>query len=244
MLPTPLSDENRTYVNIRITYYLIIINVLVFLLELTLSSSRQLESFLMQYSCSPYYILHGYRLYTLLTSMFIHFGLFHLVGNMYFLGIFGDNMEEVLGRKRFLVLYLVSGVVAALIQCLFIPSTSTVHMAGASGAISGVMGAYLIKYPSKKLKVLWGWSLLSISVSTYLILWLVMQVAFASLEVSGSVGGGVAFLANISGFMAGVVLYFLLRSERRERLLELIAEKKERERSDREWASMFRPERR
>jgi rhomboid family protein len=152
---------------------------------------------------------------TLFTSMFLHGGWLHLGGNMLFLWIFGNNIEDLLGRGRFLVLYLGSGLAAALAQALTDP-TSTIPMVGASGAIAGVLGAYLITYPHANVHVfLWIIMVFTIvTVPAWILLgcWFAMQV-FSGLE-AGRGEPGVAFWAHIGGFVAGVVLYLMLRPRR------------------------------
>lgn len=152
---------------------------------------------------------------TLFTSMFLHGGWLHLGGNMLFLWIFGNNIEDLLGRGRFLVLYLGSGLAAALAQALTDP-TSTIPMVGASGAIAGVLGAYLITYPHANVHVfLWIIIVFTIvTVPAWILLgfWFAMQV-FSGLE-AGRGEPGVAFWAHIGGFVAGVVLYLMLRPRR------------------------------
>jgi membrane associated rhomboid family serine protease len=152
---------------------------------------------------------------TLFTSMFLHGGWLHLGGNMLFLWIFGNNVEDLLGRGRFLLLYLGSGVAAALAQALTDP-TATIPMVGASGAIAGVLGAYLITYPHANVHVfLWIIIVFTIvTVPAWILLgfWFAMQV-FSGLE-AGRGEPGVAFWAHIGGFVAGVVLYLMQRPRR------------------------------
>jgi membrane associated rhomboid family serine protease len=149
---------------------------------------------------------------TLLTSMFLHGGWFHLIGNMIFLWIFGNNLEDTLGRSRYLLLYLCCGITAALTQALSTP-TSHVPMIGASGAIAGVLGAYLLLYPWSSVHVfLWiviFFRIVTVPAWTLLGLWFAMQLASGLMRQSGS--PGVAFWAHIGGFVAGMVMVALLR---------------------------------
>ena len=148
----------------------------------------------------------GAAWHTPITSMFMHAGWFHLIGNMWFLWIFGNNIEDSMGHARFLLFYLIAGLVAAAAQTAMSPA-STVPMVGASGAISGVMGAYLVLYPRVKIHTLifLGFFITTIAVPAYfmLVYWALLQ-AVGSL--GGTDGGGVAFGAHLGGFLAGVVL--------------------------------------
>jgi membrane associated rhomboid family serine protease len=157
---------------------------------------------------------------TLLTSMFLHGGWFHLGGNMLFLWIFGNNVEDLLGRARFLVLYLGSGVAAALMQA-FWAAHSQVPMLGASGAIAGVLGAYLMIYPRANVHC-FVWVVIFFWVAT-VPAWILLGLWFGMQLLSGLAAGpaapGVAFWAHVGGFVAGIVLFLLLRP-RRVRLLQ------------------------
>jgi len=145
-----------------------------------------------------------------LTSMFLHGGWMHLIGNMWFLWLFGNNVEDSMTRVRFVVFYLVCGLVAALLQVVADPG-SIVPMVGASGAISGVMGGYLVLFPRVRVFTLvpLGFFITTVALPAWvmLIYWMVLQLlgGFSSLMASGE-GGGVAFWAHVGGFIAGVVL--------------------------------------
>jgi len=149
---------------------------------------------------------------TLLTSMFLHGGWFHLIGNMVFLWIFGNNVEDALGRGRYLLLYLTSGVVAALCQGLSSPA-DPVPMVGASGAIAGVLGAYLLLYPWSQVHVfLWiviFFRIVTVPAWILLGLWFAMQLASGLTRPAGT--PGVAFWAHVGGFLSGLVLVVVLR---------------------------------
>jgi membrane associated rhomboid family serine protease len=163
---------------------------------------------------------------TILTSMFLHGGLLHIGGNMLYLWIFGDNVEDTLGHGRFLVFYLLAGVAAALGQTLVAPS-STVPMIGASGAVSGVLGAYLLLFPRAAILTLFtfGFFFKFIRIPALIVLgfWIVLQLLNGYVTVSArSLGrgesGGVAWFAHIGGFLAGMVLLFLVRPQKSRRL--------------------------
>ncbi len=154
-------------------------------------------------------------LLTVFTSMFLHGGFFHVAGNMLYLWIFGDNVEDALGHFRFIVLYLLSGVGAALAQVVMSPE-SRIPMVGASGAISGVLGAYLFLYPRARILTLlmFGFFFRFVHVPAVIVLgfWIVVQVFSGLISYSAaSHEGGVAWFAHIGGFVAGVLLLFLLR---------------------------------
>ncbi len=158
----------------------------------------------------------GGRWHTALTSMFLHGGWFHLIGNMWFLWIFGDNVEGAMGHGRFVVFYVLSGLAAAVAQVWASPG-SAIPMVGASGAIGGVMGAYVVLYPRVHVHMLvpLGFFITTVAVPAFLMLgyWFVIQLVggFGTLGVDR---GGVAFWAHVGGFAAGVVLVFLLRNRR------------------------------
>ncbi len=162
---------------------------------------------------------------TVFTSMFLHGGLFHIAGNMLYLWIFGDNVEDALGHGRFLVFYLLAGAGAALAQTLANPA-SGVPMVGASGAISGVLGAYLLLFPYARVLTLitFGFFIRFVYIPTIVVLgfWIIVQflnglVTFR-LAAAGREAGGVAWFAHIGGFVAGMALLFVLRPRRPARL--------------------------
>jgi len=143
------------------------------------------------------------------TSMFLHGSWMHLIGNMWFLWVFGDNIEDSMGPARFAIFYLISGIGAALLQVIFNPA-SGIPMVGASGAISGVMGAYLILYPRVRVFCLLvlGFFVTSIALPawTMLLYWAAIQLVSGLFGLLAQEGGGVAFWAHVGGFVAGVVL--------------------------------------
>lgn len=151
----------------------------------------------------------GRQVSHLFTSMFLHGSWLHLLGNMWFLWLFGNNVEDAMGRPRFLVFYLLCGLAAALLQVLTNPN-SGVPMVGASGAISGVMGAYLVLYPRVRVfaMVPLGFLLTSVALPAWTMLgyWMLIQVVSGLISVGSKSGGGVAFWAHVGGFIAGVVL--------------------------------------
>jgi len=150
---------------------------------------------------------------TVVTHMFLHGGWFHLIGNMWFLWIFGNNVEDSMGHVRFAVFYLISGFVAAGLQAAFNPA-SPIPMVGASGAIGGVMGAYVVLYPRVRVHLLlWlGFYVTTVAVPAVFMLlyWLAIQLIGGATSL-GAEGGGVAFWAHVGGFVAGAALVFLFR---------------------------------
>jgi len=221
----PLRDSNRTATFPAITLGLIAVNVLMWLYEL--SFGRNLDRFVFEYGLTPLRFWVSFRLeggivgnaiYPLFASMFLHGGWLHLIWNMWFLWIFGDNVEDRLGHGRFLLFYILCGVIAALAHVILHP-TSKVPLVGASGAISGVLGAYLISYPFARIYTLVFIFFMEIPAAVFLVFWFVFQFMSGASEL-GSVGeqAGVAYWAHIGGFVAGVILVrvFSKGSTRRE----------------------------
>ena len=164
-----------------------------------------------------------YPVLTIFTSMFLHGGLLHLGGNMLYLWIFGNNVEDTLGHARFVVLYLATGAAAALAQALVNPVTG-IPMVGASGAVSGILGAYLLLFPYATVLTLvtvgFFWRFIHLPAVVVLGLWIVFQFlsGYLSLGVAGGAEGGVAFFAHIGGFFVGMALLFVLRPRASRRL--------------------------
>jgi len=204
----PIRDHNPSLQTPYVTYALIAANVIVFLSYLPLSADpRALQSFFAQWALVPAEVSEGLHYYGFLTSMFLHGGLLHLGGNMLFLWIFGDNMEDELGHLGYLLFYLASGLAAAAGQYLMAPY-STVPMLGASGAIAGVMGGYLLLFPRARVDILIILVIIFriIPVPAWLMLglWFGLQL-FAGASATGD-EGGVAYWAHTGGFLAGLAL--------------------------------------
>jgi membrane associated rhomboid family serine protease len=158
---------------------------------------------------------------TLLTAMFMHGSWLHIIGNMLYLWIFGDNIEDNFGHGKFLIFYLICGMVASFAQILVDP-TSPIPSLGASGAIAGVLGAYLVMFPRNRVRniVMLGWIWTTVELPAIIVLgfWIVLQVISQYTTTFGSKqSGGVAYMAHIGGFMAGVVLSFIFRSRQPRR---------------------------
>jgi len=212
----PLQDINPTRRVPYITYGLIAINVIVFLTQLGLSQRQLVEVYVTQ-SVVPVLVARDpFSIETILDfirSMFFHGGWAHLLGNMLYLWIFGDNVEDVMGKPLYILFYLVCGFVAAIAQVVIDP-TSQIPLVGASGAIAGVLGSYLILFPGVRVRglILLGYfsRLTEIPALYVLGFWFVLQL-FNGVMSLGVVtdGGGVAFFAHIGGFVAGIVLTWL-----------------------------------
>jgi membrane associated rhomboid family serine protease len=211
----PLYDENPTRITPYFTYGLIGMNVLVFLHEVSLSNA-QLNQFFSQYAVVPQELTYNLAAEwpTLFTSQFLHGGWWHLISNMVFLWVFGNNIEERLGHFKYLIFYLACGALAALCQW-FIGMYSTIPSLGASGAISGVLGAYLIRFPQARVTTLvfLGFFVTTISVPALVIIgiFFVQNVisGLVSLQAAANMSvqtGGVAYWAHIGGFVFGVIL--------------------------------------
>lgn len=167
------------------------------------------------YGAVPAKIIAGRNLYTLFTSMFLHGGWSHLIGNMLFLWIFGDNIERAIGNFRFLLFYLTGGIFAALVHCAVL-TYSQIPSVGASGAIAAVLGAYLVMFPSSKIKIffLLFFSVFRVSAFVFLIIWIAQQLVagWALLGPRTSDTSGVGYWAHIGGFAFGIVCGFLFRA--------------------------------
>ncbi len=219
----PLRDTIRSNSTPVVTALIILVNVLVFIYMLTLDPYTQ-NHFIAQYALTPSRL----HLSAIVTSMFLHGGWMHLIGNMWFLWVYGDNVEDVLGHGKYLAFYLLCGVAAALTQYAVSPD-SHVPTLGASGAIAGVMGAYLIKFPHSRILTLipifFFFTTIEIPAVLILLYWFALQF-FSGI---GSVGysqvsqGGVAWFAHIGGFISGMVLIMTMGTrERYSRRRDLI----------------------
>lgn len=208
----PIRDHNPSGRTPYITYMLMAANIAIFLSYFGIMSDvPAINAFWLEWAMIPTRILGGDGYYTLVTSMFLHGGLMHIAGNMLFLWIFGDNIEDAMGHGKFLLFYLASGVLAALTQVVFEPY-SGVPTVGASGAIAGVMGAYLLLFPKAKVDILIIivviFRILPIPAWIMLAIWFAMQTW--GILGSGTQAGGVAYLAHAGGFVAGVILAYPL----------------------------------
>lgn len=203
----PIGDHNPSGRTPYVTLALIAANVLVFLGYYTTLDGWPLMRFFMEWGLVPARLAQGEGYPTLITHMFLHGGWMHLIGNMLFLWIFGDNLEEEMGRIGFLLFYLGSGLAAAALQIAADPG-SGVPMVGASGAVAGVMGGYLLFYPKARVDVLLFFVIFfrvfALRAWTVLGLWFALQL-FSGFSTPTE-DGGVAYWAHIGGFLAGLVL--------------------------------------
>ncbi len=207
----PIRDHIPTRRVPVVTYTLIAANFAVFLFELLLSPRSRLL-FTYAFGAVPYYITHAWGVsaaLTLVTSMFLHGGWLHILGNMLYLWIFGNNIEDAMGRLGFTVFYFACGLVAGLAQVYAGPN-SRVPGIGASGAIAGVLGAYLLLYPRARIDTLFiiGFFIQIGSVPAVIVLgfWFVLQLLNGALSIGVAQSGGVAWFAHIGGFAAGLIL--------------------------------------
>jgi membrane associated rhomboid family serine protease len=208
----PIGDDNTSRrTTPLVTYALIALNVLFFFVELSGG-----DAFVEKWAFVPSRFLadpSGDSL-TLLTSIFMHAGWVHLGGNMLYLWIFGDNVEDRFGRVKFTLFYLVCGLAATFAQLAF-SSGSNVPNLGASGAIAGVLGAYILLFPQGRVRVLQGQQVIQVPALIVIGLWIVLQLFSGVGSIAaGTQTGGVAYMAHIGGFLAGLVLTFLLRGNR------------------------------
>lgn len=220
----PLRDANPTRITPYVTYGLIAINILVFLFESSLMGSSHLEEFIRTWSVVPAQLtasFHGDPGFsvlressTLITAQFLHAGLLHVGGNMLYLWIFGNNVEEQMGRVRYLLFYLLCGVLASLAQWYIAPD-SDIPSLGASGAIAGVMGAYILRFPQVRILTLLPififFTTVQLPAVVFLGIWFVQQAlyglaSFNTPTMVGMEGGGIAYWAHAGGFAFGAVL--------------------------------------
>ena len=218
----PIGDENVVGgPPPLLNYALIALNVLAFFLEISQPSERALQSFITAWGVVPREYSSGHDIApliplpfwsTLITSMFLHGGWMHLGGNMLYLWIFGDNLNKVMGHVRYLLFYVACGLAAGLAHIAF-NSGSNVPTVGASGAISGVLGGYLLLFPRNRVRVMMRGGITAVPAYVMLGLWILIQIVSGAMDQGGE-GGGVAFMAHIGGFVAGLVLVKLFAAGR------------------------------
>ncbi|MDP2683314.1 MAG: rhomboid family intramembrane serine protease [Deltaproteobacteria bacterium] len=215
----PLKDDNPTRTFPFVTILIIVTNIVVYIYQLTLGQKAE-TLFILRAGAIPYEIIRFADIHplafippplTLFSAMFIHGGFLHVAGNMLYLWIFGDNIEDRLGHFRFIVFYLLSGLIASLAHIIMLPN-STIPMIGASGAIAGVLGAYFLLYPRAHVLTLVFFfffvDIIRIPALVFLGLWFVFQI------LSSAGGGGIAWYAHIGGFIGGAVLVKLFERKR------------------------------
>lgn len=218
----PLKDDNPTQRKPVLTVAIIVVNTLVYILSMT-RGIEGFQTFVVQYGLIPYEITHMTELtprlpspifLTLLTSMFLHGGIMHLAGNMLFLWVFGNNIEDHLGHFRFLLFYIAAGFAADGLFILFSPN-SQIPLVGASGAIAGLLGAYLVLYPHARIHtlifLLYFIRVVKIPAAVVLGFWFFYQILMSAM--SSGAGGGVAWLAHVGGFAFGWLLFRIFASK-------------------------------
>jgi len=226
----PLYDENRSYTTPIVTYMLIAANIIVFFFYF-FQGITSLEYAMKTLGVIPIYIINGRRLWTLITSMFIHADILHLGGNMLYLYIFGDNVEDAFGRLKYLLFYFLCGFGASFFHILSImvslPNIRALNLripaVGASGAISGVLGAYMVLYPNARIRTLvmtWIITIVTIPAYYYIGAWFLYQFLMGIWSLTG-LFSNVAFWAHVGGFITGILIVKLLRikPKRRRRII-------------------------
>ncbi|MDR4506186.1 MAG: rhomboid family intramembrane serine protease [Candidatus Scalindua sp.] len=218
----PIRDKNPSNTFPFVTIVIIVVNVFMFLVEISLET--ELDGFLMNYGVVPRKIMHHIQVgdstnftsvFPFFSSMFLHGGVFHLVGNMWYLWIFGDNIEDELGHFKYLCFYVFCGMTASLVH-VFFNSNSGTPCIGASGAIAGVLGAYTIRFPYARvvtiIPIVFIWPIIELPAMVVLGFWFVIQFFNGAASITASVsGGGVAWWAHIGGFISGISTFYVLR---------------------------------
>jgi membrane associated rhomboid family serine protease len=220
----PLRDRNPTGIVPVVTLTIILANVIVFLHEVALGPA--LRPFIQAYGLVPAQVTMALRYgqgdlssvaAPFFTSMFVHGGWLHIIGNMWFLWIFGDNVEDALGSARYLFFYLACGLAAGVTQWLIEPA-SALPTVGASGAIAGVLGAYAFLFPGARVLTLvplfFVFPLIELPAVLLLVLWFLLQILIGVTTPAGGAGGGIAWGAHVGGFLTGLLLILLLHPRR------------------------------
>lgn len=209
----PISDDNRSRRSMPVvTFGLIVLNAVFFLIELNSG-----EAFIVRWAFVPSRFLADPvgDFPTLFTSMFMHAGWVHLLSNMLYLWIFGDNVEDRFGQGNYLIFYLLCGLGATFTQ-LTVSADSSIPNLGASGAIAGVLGAYILMFPQARVSVLMGRMVVPMSAFAVLGLWFVLQLFSGIASITSSAQtGGVAYMAHVGGFVSGLVLAYVFRGGNR-----------------------------
>ncbi len=218
----PIQNESRRVQFPLVTYGIIALNVIMFVLQLALG-----DNFTLEYALVPANVSHGQALLTVLTSMFMHAGFLHILSNMIYLWVFGPALEDVMGSIPFGIFYLVCGVAATVLQ-VFVNMNSQVPNLGASGAVAGVLGGYILLFPRDTIRTvnMVGGGMLSNRISALVLIgfWFVLQLfsGLGSIANLSSDQGGVAYFAHIGGFVAGVALVKLFARRPPNNVAELI----------------------
>jgi len=207
----PIGDNDRGIRSVPVvTIGLVALNIIMFLVELS-----EGDPFILRWAFTPSRFMADPvgQFPTLFTSMFMHAGLMHIGGNMLYLWIFGNNVEDAFGRLQYLLFYLVCGLAATFAQLAFSLGSSVPNL-GASGAIAGVLGSYLVLFPNQQVNVLAGNRVVQVSAFVMLVGWILLQLVGQVGAITDTASGGVAYMAHIGGFVAGVVLTMILSGRR------------------------------
>jgi membrane associated rhomboid family serine protease len=204
------TDESERHTTPVTTYFLILVNIAVFLVELNRG-----DTFIKEWAFTPreFFENPGAHFVTILTSMFLHGGWLHLIGNMAYLWTFGDNVEDNFGHLPFLVFYIVAGIAAMFAQAAFMPHSGLPNL-GASGAIAGVLGAYIVMFPRGTVRLLTNAGIVQLPALLAIGGWIGLQFVSVAGELAKTANdtGGVAYVAHIGGFISGMVLSLFFRS--------------------------------
>ncbi|MEJ7606807.1 MAG: rhomboid family intramembrane serine protease [Bryobacteraceae bacterium] len=213
----PLRDTQPSNTTPYVTVAIIAVNILTFLYQFSLHD-YELNWFISRYAIVP----ERFQYLDMLTSMFLHGGWMHLIGNMWFLWIYGDNVEDILGHSKYLLFYLGCGIAAGIVHVL-LNSYSRIPTLGASGAIAGVMGAYMVKFPHSRIITLVPifvfLTTMEIPAAFMLLYWFALQIfsGVGSIGESNVSRGGVAWFAHVGGFVAGIILIYVMGAKERYR---------------------------
>jgi len=210
-----VRDFRPTRIFPVVTYTIIGINVIIFIGELLLDGMGYLDWFYYEFAIIPAQVMEGEQLYSLFTSMFMHSGVFHILFNMLYLYIFGNNIEDSMGSRRFLIFYILCGLIATGAH-IYTDPESQIPTLGASGAIAGVLGAYMVLYPRERVDALLGYFYIRVPAIVVLLTWFILQLFSGILSLGHMGEGGIAFFAHIGGFIAGAILIFIFRKRQRD----------------------------
>lgn len=203
IIPLPLKDDLPTEKFSKVTFGLIVVNILIFIVQLALVSAKD-ESYFRLLGVVPFLGFSIDRWYSFFTSMFIHGGWLHVLGNMFYLWLFGNNIEDKIGSIKFIIFYLLCGILGGVVFCIMHHSLNEPGI-GASGAISGILGAYLILFPKADLSVLWLGKIRTVPAIFYLLFWMFFQLIYGMVAL-GAKGVAIGYWAHIGGFIAGLSL--------------------------------------
>ena len=208
----PIKDINQTEKSPILTKLLVIINIIIFIY---LAIQPNYQEIIDRFGFRPIYLYKMERIETIITSMFLHGGLEHVIGNMWFLWIFGDNIEDKFGRLKFLILYILSGAAGSILFSITAVNPYIVAI-GASGAVSGILGAYLVLFPNAKILTIipigyYFFRIIEVKAIYYIFFWFILQAIFASITIISLINLPVAYWAHIGGFAVGLIAGIIYR---------------------------------